>query len=194
MATRNTGKLREIRALTFESRLIWHDLAEFPQVPEAIEDGRSFAENARRKALQYAAATGLTTLADDSGLEVDCLGGAPGVDSAHYAGMPRDDAANNRRLAAAIRSFPMEQRTARYRCCMALVERGQVVLESAGKVEGIILDSPRGTGGFGYDPYFLTPQLGRTMAELSSEEKNRISHRGLALREMLDQIHQRYGA
>lgn len=194
LATRNSGKLREMRALTFETRLIWHDLSEFPQVIEALEDGDSFAENARRKALHYAAATGLFTLADDSGLEVDCLDGAPGVDSAYYAGLPRDDDANNRKLAAAIRGFPPEKRTARYCCCMALVEKSQVVLETSGMVEGLIVDAPRGSGGFGYDPYFYLPKLGRTMAELPAEEKNRISHRGLALRDMLARIERRYGA
>ena len=194
LATRSAGKLREMRALTFETRLIWHDLSEFPQVIDALEDGDSFVENARRKALHYGAATGLFTLADDSGLEVDCLNGAPGVDSAYYAGLPRDDAANNRKLAAAIREFPPEKRTARYRCCIALVERGEIVLETSGMVEGLILDTPRGSGGFGYDPYFFLPRLDRTMAELPADEKNRISHRGLALKEMLIQIERRYGA
>ncbi|MGE0479138.1 MAG: RdgB/HAM1 family non-canonical purine NTP pyrophosphatase [Phycisphaerae bacterium] len=188
LATRNAGKVRELRALTADSGIEWIGLDAYPHVPEAREDGATFAENAARKALQYAAATDLPTLADDSGLEVDALGGAPGVDSAHYAGHPRDDDANNRKLVAALRGVAPAVRTARFRCAMAFAQRGAVLLEATGALEGLILDAPRGANGFGYDPHFLLPARGLTLAELSSEQKNAISHRGQALRAILPRI------
>ncbi len=192
LATRNAGKVREIRQMVTDTPLTWHSLDEFPDVPDAIESGATFAENARLKALHYAATTGLDTLADDSGLEVDALDGAPGVQSARYAGMPRDDTANNRKLVKTLQNIPPEQRTARFRCAMALVHTGAVTLESAGAVEGVIIDQPRGSSGFGYDPHFLVEDTGRTAAELPPDEKNRRSHRGRALRDMLRQIEALY--
>lgn len=188
LATNSAGKIREIRQIAAAPGWQWHGLDEFPSVPEAIEDGRTFAENARKKALFYSAATGLSALADDSGLEVDAIGGLPGVDSAHYAGTPRDDAANNAKLVAALRGIPPEQRTARFRCVMVFADRGRVLFQTDGAIEGRIIDEPRGTNGFGYDPHFLVPQLSRTTAELAPAEKNAISHRGLALRAMLERI------
>jgi XTP/dITP diphosphohydrolase len=190
LATRNSGKLRELQEIAAGCPLVWRGLAEFPGVPEAVEDGQTFAENARRKALHYAAATGLPTLADDSGLEVDYLGGAPGVLSARYAGVDQDDAANVRKLLAALVGVPAERRTARFRCSMAFARPGEVLRESAGVIEGRITDVPRGTGGFGYDPVFLVPALGKTAAELDPQQKHAISHRGQALRAMLPQIEQ----
>jgi XTP/dITP diphosphohydrolase len=188
LATRNAGKLRELRELTTDTPIVWRGLDAFREVPDAIEDGASFAENARRKALHYAQATGLDTLADDSGLEVDALGGAPGVHSARYAGTPRSDTANNRKLVLALADVPPDRRTARFRCAMAYVRAGEVALESEGAFEGLIVDTPRGTNGFGYDPHFLVPALGQTAAELPAEEKNARSHRGMALRAMLAQL------
>jgi XTP/dITP diphosphohydrolase len=188
LATRNAGKLREIRALVAASTLAWHGLDEFPDAAEPEETGRTFAENARLKALYYAERTGLPTLADDSGLEVDALGGLPGVDSAYFAGRPRSDAANNRKLVAALAGVPREKRSARFHSHMAFVCDGRVVLDSAGAVEGLILDEPRGAGGFGYDPHFLVVEMGRAMAELAPAEKNAISHRGRALRAILPRI------
>lgn len=188
IATRNPGKLREIRQIAAATPLTWHGLDKFPDVPDAIENGSSFAENARLKALHYAAATGLCTLADDSGLAVDVLDGAPGVHSARYAGSPRDDAANNRKLIRALADVPQQRRSACFRCAMALARNGEVVLETEGRVEGLICDEPRGENGFGYDPHFLIPELGRTVAELPPEQKNARSHRGQALRAMLTQI------
>ncbi len=193
LATRNAGKIREIRELSARSGLAWRGLDEFPAVAEAPEHGATLAENARAKALYYSAATGLPALADDSGLEVDALGGRPGVDSAVFAGQPRDDAANNRKLIELLRGVAEGHRSARFRCCMALCEGGRIVLETSGTVEGRIVDEPRGTNGFGYDPHFFVPQLGRTLAELPSEQKNAISHRGQALREMLRLIAARAG-
>jgi XTP/dITP diphosphohydrolase len=188
LATHNAGKMREIRRLAADRPWRWQSLDDFPGVPEAVEDADTFAENARRKALHYADATGLPTLADDSGLEVDCLGGAPGVHSARYAGGPCDDAANNRKLVAALAGVPLERRTARFRCAMAFARQGKVLAETHGVVEGAILDEPRGSNGFGYDPHFLLPELGKTTAELPPDEKNAISHRGQALRAMLPEI------
>lgn len=193
LATRNTGKVREIREMTADLAIRWRSLEDFREVPDAKETGTTFAANARLKALQYATATGLTTLADDSGLEVDALDGAPGVHSARYAGAPRDDAANNRKLIAALRNVPPAQRTARFRCAMALVVDEQVVIETDGVVEGRIIDEARGTNGFGYDPHFLIVELGRTTAELPPDEKNARSHRGQALRRMLTRIAARFG-
>ena len=166
------------------------------QVAEPEETGRTFADNARDKALYYANATARWCLADDSGLEVDALGGAPGVRSARYAadclgpGAPREavDAANSARLLEELKDVPDEKRTARFVCCLALAGRGQILIETAGTVEGRIGREARGSNGFGYDPLFFVPGLGRTAAELRPEEKNRISHRGQAVRRLADRL------
>ncbi len=192
VATHNPGKLREIREITAGWPIRWHNLLEFSGLPEAIENGATFAENARLKALHYAGLTGLDTLADDSGLEVDMLGGKPGVHSARYAGSPRDDRANNRKLIGQLAGVPLEKRTARFRCAMAFVQAGRVILETDGKFEGLVIDEARGTNGFGYDPHFLVPELKLTAAELSSTEKNARSHRGQALRVMLSRLEALY--
>lgn len=188
LATRNPGKLRELREITADSSLDWQGLDEFPDVPEAVEDGETFADNARRKARHYANHTGCLTLADDSGLEVDALGGAPGVHSARYAGLPRSDDANNRKLLAELADMPPERRTARFRCAMAFARAGEILCEAEGAVEGEIGFDPQGTNGFGYDPLFRIPRLDRTVAELPSDEKHRLSHRGQALRAILPKI------
>ena len=185
LATRNAGKVREIREIAAGRPLVWRSLAEFPNLPEIEESGATFAENARLKALYYAEETGLCTLADDSGLEVDALGGAPGVRSARFAGTVHDAAANNRKLIGLLADVSPERRTARFRCAMAFARGGQVVLETEGIFEGLITDQPRGANGFGYDPHFLVPELGCTAAELPAEDKNARSHRGQALRAML---------
>jgi len=195
LATRNPGKLREVREIAAATRrggLVWHALHEFAGLPDADESGATFAENARLKALHYGRLTGLPTLADDSGLEVDALHGAPGVHSARFAGTPRDDAANNRKLIGLLTDVPLARRTARFRCAMAFVRDGQVVLESEGTFDGLISDEARGSNGFGYDPHFLVPDLGLTAAELPSAEKNARSHRGQALRSMLTQLEALY--
>jgi non-canonical purine NTP pyrophosphatase (RdgB/HAM1 family) len=188
LATKNPGKIREIRRMTADSGLLWRGLDEFLGVPAAVEDGDTFAENARRKALHYAGATEMLTLADDSGLEVDALDGGPGVNSARFAGRPRDDARNNRKLVQALSGVPAERRTARFVCAMAFARPGEVLLESHGSVAARIVDQPRGTNGFGYDPHFFLPERGCTMAELSPDEKNAISHRAAALRAILPRI------
>lgn len=188
LATHSAGKIREIREMTAGMPWAWRSLADFPDVAEAVEDGATFAENATKKALYYSERTRLPALADDSGLEVDALGGEPGVHSAYYAGLPRDDAANNRKLVAALAGVPDDRRTARFRCVMVFVANGRVLAQTSGAIDGRIIGHPRGTNGFGYDPHFFVPNLGRTTADLPSEEKNLISHRGLALRDMVIRI------
>lgn len=188
VATGNAGKLREIRKLFAERSLEVLGLADVPSVPEAVEDGESFAENAEKKARHYAKATGLPTLADDSGLVVDALGGAPGVFSARYAGEDADDAANNRKLLAQLQGIPAAKRLAAFVCALALCEPEGDCRIFAGRLGGVLLEAPRGDGGFGYDPLFLVPEYGKTLAELPIEIKNRISHRGQALRLLLEQL------
>ena len=188
IATSNRGKLHEVSALLEGTGIVLVSLTEFPGIAEAIEDGATFEENAIKKALHYHRQTGLTTLADDSGLEVDALEGAPGVHSARFAGAQGDDAANNARLVALLRGVPAERRTARFRCVMALVHDAAVVETSQGAVEGVILEEPLGDKGFGYDPHFWIPQSSATAAQLPLEVKNRISHRGQALRAILPAI------
>ncbi len=191
VATSNPKKVDEIRGALSPLGIAVLSLADagFAGLPEPDETERTFAGNARLKAVAYAKATGHTVLADDSGLEVDALGGEPGVDSAIWAGTEGDraarDARNNAKLVAALRGVPAHARTARFVCtmCMAAPD-GAVVCESRGSVEGAIVDEPRGANGFGYDPHFLVSALGRTTAELSPHEKNAISHRGQASREI----------
>ena len=191
VATSNPKKVDEIRGALAPLGIPVLSLADagFAAIPEPDETERTFAGNARLKAIEYAKATGHMVLADDSGLEVDALGGEPGVDSAIWAGTEGDraarDARNNAKLVAALRGVPAHARTARFVCTMCVASPdGAVVCESRGSVEGAIVDEPRGAHGFGYDPHFLVRALGRTTAELSPEEKNSISHRGQASREI----------
>jgi XTP/dITP diphosphohydrolase len=187
IATTNPGKLREIQQVAGGLPVNWLSLADRPGLPEAVEDGDTFEANAAKKARHYAQLTGLWTLADDSGLEVEALGGAPGVHSARYAG-DHGDAANNRKLLANLADVPPERRGARFVCCLALVGDGKILLTARGTVDGRIIDPARGANGFGYDPHFLLPDRGVTTAELSADEKNRISHRGRALRALLSDL------
>ena len=185
VATRNQGKLRELVPLFAELDLGF-DLVTIDTLAPAAElreDGLTFEDNALAKARQAAAATGLPALADDSGLEVDALGGAPGVHSARYASLGASDAANNAKLLEALRDVAPARRSARYRCVAAFVDpaRGLEVTR-AGSCEGRLLDAPRGAAGFGYDPLFLVPDRGLTMAEIPLDEKNRLSHRAAAFR------------
>ena len=159
-----------------------------------IEDGATFEENARKKAESYSLAVpGELVLADDSGLEVDALGGAPGVHSARYAAdephnaeCNTDDEANNARVLRELRGVPEQKRTARFICVLAVARDGQTVHTFRGTAEGIILDAPRGVNGFGYDPLFFFPAIQKTFAQLDSEEKSRYSHRGAAFRRFLE--------
>lgn len=191
-ATRNRGKLVELRELLPGSDV--RAIDEIGDVPEVVEDQPTFAGNAMKKAREVSAATGLPALADDSGLEVDALGGAPGVLSARYAGVSGHaaDAANNAKLLAALAGVPAERRTARFRAVLALADvrgpLGERVITADGTCEGVILDAPRGTGGFGYDPLFFAPELGQTFAEAGVGSKSELSHRARAMRVMRPQL------
>ena len=185
VATGNPGKLKEIRRLLADSSLEIVGLDVYPDLPEVVEDGDTFEANACKKARQMADATGCLTLADDSGLVVEALGGAPGVISARYAGTDGDDDANNRKLMQAMQDVPDDQRKAAFHCVMALAEPGGRCRTFEGRISGVLLREPRGEGGFGYDPYFLVPEYGKTTSELPLDIKNRISHRGHALRKVL---------
>ncbi len=185
LATSNLGKFREIVAEFADVSVRLISLKDISPIQECVEDGATFEANAIKKARHFAAASGLMTLADDSGLEVDALDGAPGIISARYAGEPCDDDANNAKLVRQLAGVPDGKRQARFRCAMALVDSdGQVLITTDGVIEGRIIDVPRGKNGFGYDPHFLVVSLGKTTAELSGEEKNSISHRGQATRAM----------
>jgi XTP/dITP diphosphohydrolase len=180
LATGNAGKLREFRALLAGLPLELEPQSAFGVEP-AEETGTTFEENALLKARHAARATGAAAIADDSGLEVDALGGAPGVWSARFAGTAADDAANNAKLVAALAGLPPAARRARYRCVLVYVASADAApLVATGSWEGVILAAPRGSGGFGYDPYFLVPELGLSAAELAPTDKNRLSHRGIA--------------
>lgn len=180
-ATRNPGKEREIRQLLGGLGVRVVSLCDFPTLPECGEAGCTFAENARIKSSHYHHMTGLPALGDDSGLVVDALGGAPGVYSARWAGPAATDADRIVKLLDELSRRPGAVRTARFICAVSFVMEGREQVTAEGACEGLIIDSPRGTGGFGYDPVFLVPQAGRTYAELNPEEKNNLSHRGRAL-------------
>ncbi len=185
VASRNRHKVHEIRELIADLDLQLIGIDELAPDSPLVEDEDTFEGNALAKARQAAAATGLPALADDSGLEVDALGGAPGVYSARYAGEPSDDAANNAKLLSVLNGVPPERRTARYRCVAAFLDPSSGrSLTAAGSCEGLVLEHPRGQGGFGYDPLFLVPALGKTMAEIDLAEKNRLSHRAAAFRSL----------
>ncbi|MEW5761590.1 MAG: XTP/dITP diphosphatase [Bacillota bacterium] len=183
LATRNPGKVAEFGALLAPLGITVVALGDYEGAPEMREDGATFAENAIKKARTAAAFTREVALADDSGLEVDALGGRPGVFSARFAGRPGDDAANNAKLLRLLQGVPWERRTARFRCVIAIATPGGEVFTAEGTCKGYIGFAPRGEGGFGYDPLFYVPDYGKTFAELDMETKNRISHRGRALEE-----------
>ena len=207
VATTNPGKLREIRQM-LGGDIEWMSLSDFPDIPEIEEDGATFAENARKKALGYAKSTGLWTLADDSGLVVDTLGGQPGVKSARFADLPQRhkdtkmkdietklkktgseerqiiDKKNIEKLLGMLEGIPEEERTARFVCCICLASPERILIETEGKLEGVIIPVPIGENGFGYDPVFRVPHLNKTVAQLTAEEKNSISHRGSAIRKL----------
>ena len=182
IATRNRKKFEEMAAMLGGLDLEVRSLADFPGVPTVPEMGDTFEENAKAKALAYAQATGEWALADDSGLEVDALAGKPGVRSSRWGGEEGNDDLNNRTLLEALADHPKETWTARYRCVVALATPDRVLLVAEGACEGRITDRPVGSNGFGYDPYFYLPDVGRTMAQLTPSAKNRRSHRGRAIR------------
>jgi len=188
IATTNPGKVREFREMLGGDRFTWDDLSAHKNITPPEETGTTFHANACLKASYYATRLNVWTVADDSGLEVDALGGAPGVLSARWAevnGAGRGDADNNTFLLRQLRDVPDDRRTARFVCVLALADReGRVILTARDAVEGRVLRGPRGTGCFGYDPLFLVPELGLTTAELPSDQKHKISHRGKALGRM----------
>jgi XTP/dITP diphosphohydrolase len=180
LATRNRGKVKELAGLLSSLPVEVLSLDDFPEMPEVEEDGVTFKANAMKKALAVSLHTGEIALADDSGLEVDCLGGAPGVHSARFAGDGRDDRENNEKLLRLMKNVPPEKRTARFKCVVALATPDGRMFTAEGDCEGVIGSSPKGGGGFGYDPLFVVPEFSKTFAELDLKTKNNISHRGRA--------------
>ncbi|MGC9158121.1 MAG: non-canonical purine NTP pyrophosphatase [Terracidiphilus sp.] len=198
-ATTNRGKLRDFLVASAAHAVLIEPLKDIENISAPREDGLTFAENASLKAIYYSRfAPGEWVVADDSGLEVDALDGAPGVRSARFAAdagvvdspdaNDNTDVWNNLVLMQRMAGVPAARRTARYRCVLAAARDGQLLSTAEGAVEGLILESPRGTGGFGYDPLFYLPALERTMAELDLETKHTLSHRGRAFRALLDRL------
>jgi XTP/dITP diphosphohydrolase len=194
IATSNAGKLRDFAGAASPLGIEIGSLPNFHAIPTAVEDGLTFEANARKKAEYYSTfSPGEIVLADDSGLEVDALGGAPGVHSARYAadqphlvGNNTDDQANNARLIRELRKISPDKRTGRFVCVIAAAREGQTLNIFRGQAEGLLLESPRGSNGFGYDPLFYFPSIQKTFAELTPEEKAQYSHRGAAFRQFLD--------
>ncbi|MDA0838139.1 MAG: XTP/dITP diphosphatase [Planctomycetota bacterium] len=184
LGSQNRGKLLEIVAILTNVPVQFISLAEFPEAPDVEETGATFQENAELKALTLARHLNEWVLADDSGLEVDALGGAPGVYSARFAGKHGDNTANNQKLLEELNGLDASARTARFRCVIALASPERVLLTVSGKVEGRIAFEPQGEGGFGYDPLFIYPPEGKTFGQLSAEFKNGVSHRAKALKEL----------
>ena len=184
LATGNRHKFRELKGLLAVPGISWHSLAEFLRLRPTAETSRTFDANAVRKARAVARATGHLALADDSGLEVDLLGGAPGVRSARFAGAHGDDQANNVKLLGLLDGQPARKRRAHYRCSLALADGRRLLALTRGTGGGRIAREPKGHGGFGYDPLFLVPRLGKTVAQLPAATKQRLSHRARAARRM----------
>jgi len=201
IATSNPGKLRDFAGAAVAHGIEIAEIPNFSSLPPVVEDGLTFEANARKKAEEYSRyVPGEIVVADDSGLEVDALNGAPGVHSARYAApnlhdeephetdRNTDDEANNARVLRELKNVPPERRTGRFVCVLAAARDGKTLATFRGAAEGVILDAPRGANGFGYDPLFYFPQIQKTFAELSAEEKARYSHRGWAFREFLNWI------
>ena len=196
LATTNRGKFAELSAM-FDEDVEWLSLADFPNIAEIIEDGRTFEENARKKALGYAKATGIWTIADDSGLVIDALGGAPGVNSARFSGSEKllgedqslIDHRNIAKVLELLKDVPKEKRTARFVCNICLASPEKVLAQTEGKWEGVIADREFGTGGFGYDPIVYIPSFKKTVGQLSAPQKNSCSHRSMAVRLLKPLLH-----
>ncbi len=196
IATSNPGKLRDFAGAASSLEVEVDPVPDFASLPPVVEDGPTFEANARKKAESYSRyVPGEIVLADDSGLEVDVLGGAPGVHSARYGadqphlvGINTDDQANNARLIRELRKSSPEKRTGHFVCVIAVARDGEILAVFRGQAEGVLLDVPRGSNGFGYDPLFYFPPINKTFAELTPEEKAQYSHRGKAFRQFLDWI------
>jgi len=194
VATSNAGKIRDFAGAASAYGVEIAGIPDFSSLPPVVEDGTTFEANARKKAETYSRyVAGEIVIADDSGLEVDALGGAPGVHSARYAADEphaaeenTDDDANNAKLIRQIKLLSLDKRTGRFVCCIAAARDGKTLSVFEGKAEGMILDAQRGENGFGYDPLFYFPQIGKTFAELSAEEKAQYSHRGAAFGKFLE--------
>jgi len=198
IATSNAGKLRDFSGAAASHGVEITGIPDFSSLPPVVEDGLTFEANAQKKAEEYSRyVPGEIVVADDSGLEVDALNGAPGVHSARYAapdlhdkepheaGANTDDEANNARVLRELKNVPSARRTARFVCVLAAARAGRTLATFRGSAEGIILEAPRGTNGFGYDPLFYFPQIEKAFAELTAEEKSKYSHRGAAFRAFL---------
>lgn len=188
LATRNENKFREVKQFLEPHGIEVVSLNEFPDFPEIEETGETFKDNATKKATEACMFTGMTALADDSGLEVDSLNGLPGIYSARFAGENKSDEDNNNKLLELLEGLPENQRKARFKCVMAVATTECFVYTTEGVCEGVIAEEPRGEGGFGYDPIFYLPEYEKTFAELDLETKNKISHRARALNGVLDII------
>lgn len=186
LATRNRHKVDELQALLQPLGISVKSALDYPDMPEVIEDGSTFEENAVKKAVEVSRFTGLPALADDSGLSVDALGGAPGVFSARFAGEDHNDRANNAKLLQLMADIPDGERQAHFVCILAYATPSGNIHTFRGICEGMILRETRGNHGFGYDPLFFLPKYGKTMAELEPEEKNRISHRAKAYQKFVE--------
>ena len=185
LATQNQGKVRELQDLLAGENIEVLSLLDISDWEDVEENGKTFADNATLKARAAVLRTGLIALADDSGLEVDALDGAPGVYSARYAGEPKDDERNNDKLLALLESVPDDKRTARFRCALVVATPDGEEYLTEGMVEGRILRQRRGKGGFGYDPLFFVTEFARTMAELNLAQKNKLSHRSQAVHKVI---------
>ncbi len=188
VATTNPGKIAELRAM-LEADVKWLSLADFSDIAEVQEDGLTFTENACKKAIGYAKATGLWTIADDSGLVIDALEGGPGIESARFCGEESEDRKlidhkNIAKVLKLLEGVPTEKRTARFVCSLCLANPEEILIETQGTLEGLMTEKEIGENGFGYDPIFFVPHLNKTVAQLTHEEKNAISHRGNAIRKL----------
>ncbi|WP_096202769.1 XTP/dITP diphosphatase [Bacillus sp. FJAT-45350] len=188
IATKNKGKVREFEALFSEKGITIQSLLDYPDVPDVIEDGETFAENAAKKAETIAKHFQKMVISDDSGLIVDALDGRPGVYSARYAGIEKDDEKNYQKVLEELSGVPTERRTARFHCSLAVASPNKETVIVDGTCEGIITETPVGENGFGYDPIMYISELNKTMAQLSQEEKNQISHRKAALKKLENEI------
>lgn len=193
IATKNAGKIRELTDVFSGLPIEFASLSDFGPLPDAVEDGDTFAANAQIKAKFYCNLTGCACLADDSGLEIDVLGSAPGVYSARFAGFHADDATNNRKILSEMERVGAEESAADYRCVLAFIDTDGTQILADGRCDGKVKRTGRGINGFGYDPYFYPVAYpNRTMAELTQEEKDRISHRGVAVRKMAAQLEKKF--
>jgi XTP/dITP diphosphohydrolase len=191
LATRNPDKIKEIRVILNLPQFDLVSLLDFPEMDEIVEDGETLKANALKKAREAFQWTQIPSLADDTGLEVDCMNGAPGVRSSRFAGDGASYRDNCEKLLELMQGVPAEKRSARFRCVVAYADSDEEFTVE-GICEGVILNAYRGEGGFGYDPLFYLPKIGKTFAEMNTEEKNRISHRGIAFRKMNDRLQEKF--